>query len=169
MVHIINFLLLLVFFLPSCSHQRPVWPAYSDTYINFTYEEINEIKNHLKDLNTKSKKYHGFKDLILLDKIENGYEIIIKYKNQNQNEIPKVAGTALRKSRQCIITIYPVAYERNIIKSVLWHEIGHCANLNHFNGKDDIMYKSVKSFTEYDEYTVERFIKRLNNKIWKRP
>lgn len=152
----------------SCTHQKDIWPAYVTSYHNFTGEEITEIKKHLSHLNLMAKKDHGVKTLISFDKIDGNFEIIIKFNNEDGQEYPRVAGTALRKSRECIITIYPVTFERNMLKSVLWHEIGHCANLKHFKKENDIMYKSAKAFEQYDEYTVKRFVKRLNNKIWSR-
>lgn len=114
-----------------------------------------------------AQKYHDVKSLISFDKIDGNFEIIIKFNNENGQEYPRVAGTALRKSRGCVITIYPVCFEKQLLKTVIWHELGHCAKLDHTELKNDIMYKLAKPFDSYKEEDIDRFIQELNKSIWK--
>ncbi|NBP13526.1 hypothetical protein EBU95_03890 [bacterium] len=167
MVYINIYIALLTVALTSCSHQKSIWPAKIVGFKNFTYEEINEINNYIKDLNTKSLSVENGKEIINSKVNDENYKILIKFIDEDTKTSSRVAGTALRLAHKCIISIYPVCFEKQLLKTVLWHELGHCAKLNHNETQSSIMYKTAKPFVHYTEENIEDFIKNLNKSLWK--
>lgn len=157
----------MLFLISSCAHQKSIWPAKIVGFKNFTYEEIDEIKGYIKDLNLKSLSTKNGKSLVNPKASDDNYRIIIKFIHDDTDTEIRIAGTALRKSNECIISVYPVCFEKQILKTVIWHELGHCAKLNHTESKTDIMYKAAKSFDSYKEEDLTRFIDELNKSVWK--
>jgi hypothetical protein len=94
----------------------------------------------------------------------NNYNVTIEY---SEAPFKNVAGTAQNMFTYCRIVIYPTSIQNNILKTVVWHEIGHCLGLNHNGYFEHIMSEHVKPFETYNQEEVNLFlleIKKLRGK-----
>lgn len=87
------------------------------------------------------------------------YSIAISFsKIPNGNK----AGLATIYSDSCFITVYPAAIQYNLLKTVIWHEIAHCAGLMHATESNQIMSSTVREFSSYDSGKLKFFKDTLN-------
>jgi len=85
----------------------------------------------------------------------NTYNVIFTYSDTPNG---RVAGSAQPSLAFCKIIIYPNAVELDLIKTVIWHELGHCIGLNH-NGKvGHIMSEQVNPFESYRKEEINLFL-----------
>lgn len=88
-------------------------------------------------------------------KTKNPFLIYIEY---SPTPSPKrYAGVATIYPNSCTVTIYPIALKDGAFKTVLWHELAHCAGVLHVDSQDDIMSPVVRSFDTYDQATLKIF------------
>jgi hypothetical protein len=52
-------------------------------------------------------------------------------------------------------------FDHGILKSIVWHELGHCAGLQHLTERADIMNPLVVPFHSYSDSSVQDFLVRL--------
>jgi hypothetical protein len=80
----------------------------------------------------------------------------------------RVAGRATQLDSGCEILISKFVLEspsRDLLRSVLWHELGHCAGLEHVHEEGEIMYRSSVSFRNYSKSSLEKFFADLISAI----
>lgn len=78
-----------------------------------------------------------------------------------------IAGRATRKDHRCEIQIaaFVLDYVDDLLKPVLWHELGHCAGLNHESQTYQIMSAITYPMTYYSQSTVSHFISILTPEL----
>jgi hypothetical protein len=85
----------------------------------------------------------------------NTYNVVFTYSNVPNG---KVAGSAQPGLAFCKITIYPNAVEFDLIKTVIWHELGHCIGLDHNGRIGHIMSEQVNPFDTYSKEEIDLFL-----------
>jgi len=145
-------LLIVLLFLNSCGKATP-FPAYVVFDESVSADLIESFYDSVEDLNDfLGQKFSSF------DPPKNrsdAYPIIISY---SETESPDgYAGLALISSNMCAITIYPVTLRKGLLKTVMWHELAHCADVLHTDTTDDIMSPAVRDIGWYTEEAMLRF------------
>jgi hypothetical protein len=89
---------------------------------------------------------------------EPGSPIFIRFEDKIPERTSIIAGRATVDDEKCIVQIASVVADSpELLVPVLWHEIGHCAGLDHDPKDGELMYKMTYSMRRYDEATIERF------------
>lgn len=146
-----NVIILSLLFLASCGKANK-WPANVTIDSSLNTAMANEIVAYTFDLNRELKENaFGF------GSAESRYPITIKY-SSTPGARPLSAGMALIYHNRCEITIYPLAITHDILKSVLWHEYGHCIGMEHLDISGELMSPGVRQFITYDQNSINLFI-----------
>ncbi|NDA64054.1 MAG: hypothetical protein EBX50_18815 [Chitinophagia bacterium] len=76
---------------------------------------------------------------------------------------PGVLGVATVGGFPCNIRIANRTYSltQDWLNSVIWHEIGHCFEMNHSEDSNDIMYKYARPLSWYSQDILNSFVGRL--------
>lgn len=136
--------LLLSLLLVSCASITP-----SVNFIEFSESETTQIEEAMADLG-----------------LENRMEITYIKVNLPDN----ILGRAPVGNPQCNIQLSPknFIYNPPILKTVVWHEIGHCLGMGHHESPRDIMYSIAKPFNFYNTSDIAGFKRRaveFNNRF----
>lgn len=151
---LILFSLILINF--GCSENQIKAPVYLGEMENFNFDQKFEILSILQDLNRKLDN-----SLFTFNK-NNKPKINLDFTEKTiKKQKGGLAGTALILINSCKITIYPVSFNDRILKTVLWHEVGHCFGLEHSKNPNDIMYTSVGQFENYSQDSINSFLQDL--------
>ena len=143
-----------------CSGQQIKAPVYLGEMDNFNINEKIEILNALNDLNK------NFNNSIFTIKKNKSSKIFFQLSEKTKKSANgNLAGTAMNLISSCKITIFSVSWKDKIVKSVIWHEVGHCFGLEHSENPDDIMYLSVKPFEKYTKESVNTFLEDLKKNL----
>lgn len=88
------------------------------------------------------------------------YKIFITYVSKQKESI---AGEAYKNFLFCRINLYPNS--SGILKTTVWHEIGHCLGLGHDGVVGKIMSEKVKPFNTYPDAEVGEFLEDVKEAI----
>lgn len=88
------------------------------------------------------------------------YKIFITYVPKQKETI---AGEAYKTLLFCKINLYPNSF--GILKTTVWHEIGHCLGLGHDGVVGKIMSEKVKPFSTYPGAEVSEFLENVKEAI----
>ncbi len=152
--------LLTVFvFASGCAKIRPErpWPAKIIQLAGFDAAEEVTVISALTSFNETSGR-----TIVEIENSEAGYPITLEKKDPPTDK-PFRAGLATYESSQCKIEISPRVFSQypNYLKSVLWHEMGHCAGLEHSEDQEDIMFHTSSKFENYSDASLHRFFDAL--------
>jgi len=149
--------ILAVFNLVSCGKNCISWPAKIEGFENFTENDKSNIISLINDLNSRnSKPFLSFtEDIVNHQKIT--FKMVDHSESDSKNGL-NIAGQAYVQQETCVIELFPTAFENQILESVVWHELGHCAGLEHSPNPDDVMYYMVTPFSLYKETAIDKFI-----------
>lgn len=122
------------------------WPA----RIAIGEEHRSEIIESLKDLN------NYFKPNLVGSLNELNYSIDV---TTFDLEDP-VLGLANPQQNSCAIILSERLFHEyeETLKTVVWHEIGHCAGLEHSKKEGDIMYYQASEFSRYTKESIYNFV-----------
>jgi len=140
------------------------WPANISGFSGFEDKDQNDIISAINDLNTRN--YRPF--LSFNNEYSENQKIYFKMmkndlvKEQDSNTIVAQAYVELNK---CTIEVFPSALYGDILKIVIWHELGHCSGLNHSDNPNDIMYWLVASTSTYNQSSIDRFVFNLTKSL----
>ena len=139
----------------NCAKIRPSpsWPARIAPFSGFDPEEASSIQEAIEAFANQAPLNAR---LITMD--EGGFPIYFT-KDASLDSTQNRAGLATLDRLHCIIALAPRVFltYRTHLKSVVWHEMGHCAGLEHSDLEGDIMYRTSKQFAWYTEKSIERF------------
>lgn len=140
----------LILFIVSCG-KADKWPACVDVDKTINKKLSDTLKTYTTDLNQELKE-----QAFLIGPKPKKYTIRVSYSNEPSPI--GAAGTATRYFNSCSVVIYPIALERDLLKTVLWHEYGHCLGLEHESEAGEIMSPIVGDFSAYPRSSVNLFL-----------
>lgn len=149
--------ILFLLLLTNCGRAEYSWPAYVKFSPSTAPEYVFMASKSLRDLNV----FLGTDMVVFSLDAQNvlAYPVTVKFSaSPSENGY---AGVAVLYNDFCEITIYPIAIQNNIFKTVMWHEISHCAGLMHVEEKGHIMSPQIGSFSGYSEEKLEFFKNQL--------
>ena len=154
-----------VFLAVSCGKLRhnDSWPA-KITFEGFSEEQQRELTVYAIDLNTRSGE-----TLITTDPSSDGFPITVRPGNPPSSEA-KRAGYSILSENECRIEIsnFILAANRaDYRESVLIHEIGHCAGLDHNPTQGSVMYPTTAKWATYTGEQLQVFLISLQKAVTK--
>ena len=152
----LRYFIVLALFLANVGCGRSVWPAHIKFNSNTMSPDVTFVlTQYVKDLNKlMDQKVLKFDSDTDPDSLRS-YTIFVKLALEDVEG--NKAGIAEVGPYDCFITIYPLAYRSDIVKTVLWHEIGHCVGLRHIDVGREIMSPGVGHFSSYPEQKIRNF------------
>lgn len=129
------------------------WPAHIRGIEGFEVNEESIIRESLQNFEERTGQ-----GLIQSDEASTRWTIYIIKKAPPQDK-PMRAGLAIVGSEGCTIEISPKVFDEyhTYVKSVIWHEMGHCGGLEHTERTGDIMYRTTERFDRYSPESISRF------------
>lgn len=75
-------------------------------------------------------------------------------------DAPRRAGYATMEGDSCLVELADRLFGTHgaYRKTVVWHELGHCAGLEHDAHEDEVMSATTSTFASYDQAAITRFI-----------
>jgi hypothetical protein len=116
-----------------------------------------QITDFILELNSNLNK-----DAFRFGRTISGRKIIISYTDKQNG---RIAGFARSSAPYCEVTIYPTAIKSDILKTTVWHELGHCVGLHHNGVSGEIMSEIALPFKVYKEDKIDRFLKDFNKAV----
>jgi len=138
------------------------WPAVIAGIEGFTEAQTSELMGSIRELNRNAGKI-----VVTEEPGTMGYPIffrLVEPKGPSERRV----GHAVFDEFKCEIDLSSIAFKsdrKGLAKSVLWHEIGHCAGLEHESESTELMYFTSFPFTFYSEGALDRFVGALNRSI----
>lgn len=139
--------------LTGCMSEPKLWPA-NVTIKDFSLDETPLIKNAVENINWQSKS-----KIITFDAPgEKTFTIVIR-SHKGWDEFPTRVGLATYTSQYCNVFIAKKVFTNKptTIPTIVWHEIGHCAGLEHDKIEGEVMYKVTTPYTELNPGALKRF------------
>lgn len=132
------------------------WPATLGGMEGFSESQKTHVLDAISELNGKIRR--TFVSPTGLQSSNQGSPIYIKFEENIPERTNVIAGRATVDGEKCVIQISSVvASNPDLLEPVLWHELGHCAGLDHDPKEGEIMYKTTRSMKSYDEGAQSRF------------
>jgi len=154
---------LVVFLVAACGKtghsSRGGWPAALVALENFPSAEHSRVEEAVKQLNERALRP------ILMEQgtTGGGYPVTIRFR-EPWPEAPNRAGYATIEDDRCTVEISSVLFEatfKDYLFPVIWHEVGHCAGLEHIPQEGEVMYKYSGALGSYTEGAIQRFFGTL--------
>jgi hypothetical protein len=88
------------------------------------------------------------------------------FQTDDRGQGTQVAGRATLEEGSCRVELASFLFSaiavqpqsaNGLIKSVLWHELGHCGGLDHTANSKDLMYKQSFDFSNYSDQALHHF------------
>jgi len=130
------------------------WPAVITNFERFSEAQKEQLLTAVNDLNTQAGK------TVITTSEGTGFPISLKLVEPTEDTKTR-AGYAILEDDKCNIEISTIVFEpgrADVIKPVLWHEIGHCVGLTHDPQQGEIMFRITSGFTTYTKEAVQRFL-----------
>jgi hypothetical protein len=160
----LKWLLLGLLLVTACSKNTPLseGPASVASYQNFSADQKAQIIESINSMNTAAGK-------ILVETVpnQNGYPITL-VQVEPPPESPNRAGFAIHDDTQCTIQISKTVFDpakKDYVKSVLWHEMGHCFGLQHDPQNGQLMYYTAEPFKTYSNESINRFFTEITSSV----
>ena len=135
------------------------WPARIESISGFSGEEETNVRSALADLNES-----GGKTTLILDGAPARAFPITILKRDPPADAPNRAGLSTLDESHCTIEISSKVFSpgySTYMKSVVWHEIGHCGGLVHTGQVGALMYPTTAPFVDYTNYELGDFFAAL--------
>ncbi len=143
-----------IFFIVGCGYNSLNKPANVAISSNIDYRLRKIIEDSFIEINERAKK-----DIVFFEDSKKS-DIIVDI----DSSLPKrkLLGTATLMSGICKIDIADnIIFFEDLIRFVLWHELGHCFGLEHDLVRGEIMYNGPQRFSSITEEAKTRFINRI--------
>lgn len=146
------------------------WPAHIASYQGFSESERSAIRQAILEFNE-----HVGSTVIDDDAHGNGSEIRIilvpelkPLENSSRDPLSQIAGRATVDESSCDVELAEFVVretERDLIRPVTWHELGHCTGLRHVGEIGHVMYKSSMSFSRYQASAIDQFFDLIRSSV----
>ncbi|MBI3293801.1 MAG: matrixin family metalloprotease [Deltaproteobacteria bacterium] len=150
-----------VFLFVGCAKMRTEpWPAAIVSISGFSSEEETSVRSALTDLNQSSGKIAL---LVEGESAKSAFPISIS-KREPPPDAPNRAGLSTFDEIHCAIEISPKVFTvtyQSYLKSVIWHEVGHCGGLVHTTKLGALMYPTTEPFFDYSKGDLSDFLAAL--------
>lgn len=155
--------ILLVINIVSCGKSSISWPANIKEFSDFDKNDQNDILLAINDLNMRNSRPF----LSFSNEYPGNQDIYFKMMDQDlpSNDGNTIVAQAYVELNKCTIEVFPSAFKDNILKPVIWHELGHCSGLEHSDSNSDIMYWLVAPFLMYNENSIKQFLFNLTKSL----
>lgn len=156
------FWLAILVVLTSCGKNgapRLSWPATLGGMEGFSDTQRESVKSAISQLNLKIKRTMvSPAGLQTQNGSSEGSPIYFRFADSIPEQKNVIAGRATVDGEKCIVQISSVVADNNeLLVPVIWHELGHCAGLDHDPKAGEVMYASTVSMKNYDQATLGRF------------
>lgn len=153
---------LIVFFvIIGCGKNRHYlqWPAKLSGLEGFSDSQREHVLAAISELNLKIQRTIVTpQGLQTQDSSDSGSPIYIRFEENIPERTNVIAGRATVDGEKCVVQISSVVADNTaLLVPVLWHELGHCAGLEHDPTQGEIMYKTTYSMKNYNEASLSRF------------
>lgn len=143
-------------------HSYLTWPATLGSLEGFSDSQKEHVLGAISELNGKIRRTIVSPTALQSSGTEEGSPIYIKFADRIPERTNVIAGRATVDGEKCVILISSVvADNKELLEPVLWHELGHCAGLDHDPLEGEIMYKTTGPMKNYDEATQSRFFAKV--------
>ncbi len=140
-------------------HSYLQWPATLGGLEGFSESQRKAVLAALVEINLKSQ--HTLieaPELNTQSTSNSGSPIFFRFTADIPEQTKVIAGRATVDGDKCDVQISSAVIDNNtLLVPVLWHELGHCAGLDHNSNKGEIMYATTYSMKTYDEASLSRF------------
>lgn len=153
-------LLLVAPFVTACgnlSDSGTGWPARIVSVDAGDSASEDLVRQDMKDLETEAKR------TLFVDGEPSGSKPVLQItirRVPDWTDAPRRAGYATMEGDSCLVELAERLFTTHAVyrKTVVWHELGHCAGLNHDPDEGEVMSATTSAFSSYDAATLERFI-----------
>lgn len=149
-----------IVFLVGCHPQqgtRAYWPATVWKWDGYSEGEVQEVTAAFEDLNSLDT----WVSLAPLE--QKSYPIFLEILTDPPKEA--TLGTATRNFSNCVIAIRKDVFANarlNVyLPVIIWHEVGHCAGLEHEEKGGYVMSKQVFPLYRFPQKRVDYFLEKL--------
>ncbi len=152
--------------LASCGRNgslRLSWPATIGGLEGFSDTQRTAVMSAIAQLNVKIKRTMiSPAGLPASRESSEGSPIYFRFADNIPEQKKVIAGRATVDGEKCVVQISSVVADNNeLLVPVIWHELGHCAGLDHDPKAGEVMYASTVSMKNYDEATLSRFFSHV--------
>lgn len=157
---VIRSMVLVAPFVTACgnlSNSSTGWPAQLVAVEAGGDDDEALLRSDLHELATAAKKE------LFLDGAPMGSAAVLKVtirRVPDWADAPRRAGYATMEGDTCLVELAERLFvsRHAYRKTVVWHELGHCAGMEHDTEEGEVMSPTTSSFDTYDETTLERFV-----------
>ncbi len=138
------------------------WPATLGGIEGFSEKQKEQVLGAIGELNGKVRRTVLSPSALQSSDGDEGSPIYIKFADSIPERTNVIAGRATVDGEKCVVLISSVVADNNdLLLPVLWHELGHCAGLDHDPLEGEIMYKTTRPIKSYDEAAQSRFFAKV--------
>lgn len=153
-------LLVVMFLVIGCGNFRREWPAVIRSVDAFELDEQVKVMEAIEELNETAPQKLISEDPLV------GYAIAIRRVPPNP-DFPNRIGYAIVRPTSCTIELSERLFDdlAHMLKSVIYHEIGHCAGLGHVEESQEIMSANASAFDRFTQTHFNNFFDLIFSSI----
>lgn len=157
------FVLLLV--LVGCGNQMGgrKWPAYIESISGFSADEKAQIEEAIDYINTTAGK-----TILTTTEAPQAFRIAIRRTETPAENQTRLGRAFFVQGVKCTIEITALSFEvedKDLMKPLLAHEVGHCAGFDHVDEEGSIMFPHTRPLFAYATSAMSGFFQMLVDKV----
>lgn len=152
-------------------HSYVQWPVdlsqvsnFSDSQKQLVMDVIDQFNNGTNQTLITTSNTQAVSSIQILDEQSIGQ--VPSSLSDVASGLATIAGQAAIQTNLCTVKILDmVAQNDDLLKSVLLHELGHCAGLVHVPEQGEVMYKEATPFSQITQDAIERFFAQITASV----